>query len=224
MIPASFTEETARNHFLNTFEINFDRALRPLNLTDRRILQIVSQKLWKSTNVQRASNPYHSYESLFIEFFIGTSMVFRDHDGSFYQDLEHASEERTSSHYGRVGSEVQRHHRGSALPEVLFHRGMLPFAEGKIKGGIYWKKLPDDHRNNYDPIPAVWIQTENTPNGPKISDWFIHRWDFVIYFFLKEILKSDRPQIGPYKTIDGLRGKPDTNPVFVDELPLEETG
>lgn len=68
-----------------------------------------------------------------------------------------------------------------------------------------------------------WIQTERNPDGPKILDYIKHRlFDFVIYFFLKNIFKYDRPQVSRYTaravkdvgTVVG-RGRPDTNSIHL---------
>lgn len=209
--------ETAISQFKYEFSSIFNRRLKRLSPADEKTISLVSQKIWNSKMVQQSEDCYGVYKKCMTEFFIGTHIVFRDDDRSFFKALDEGSLERNSSHYGKVGSHKQRHIMGSALPETLFFKGHLGLCNGQIKAGKYWKHLPEEHKQQHTPIKVVWIQAENTPDGPNFFDWLYHRTiDFVVYFVLKNVLKSERPQIGPYTTKEGLRGLPDTSPLFIE--------
>ncbi|MFN4174427.1 MAG: hypothetical protein ACK4HV_04920, partial [Parachlamydiaceae bacterium] len=125
---------------------------------------------------------------------------------------------RKSSHYDK--NEKQKHIMGSLIPEALFHEGNFAYdkIKRKIVAGKYWEQLSPAEKKGKEKIRCFWIQAENTPDGPSLFDLFYHRTiDFVRYLFHKHVLKSERPQIGPYKKANGERGLPDYNPLFIQQ-------
>ncbi len=133
---------------------------------------------------------------------------------------------RISSHYGSIGSEKQHHIEGSLFPEWLFHHGDLAYLaedssilthEGKARYFDYFnqhqqQKLTSKHKKTL----FTWSQNENTPDGPRIGDLLWHRLvDVVYYWFLKNVLHSERPQVARYTSKELGRGRPDSKPIIV---------
>lgn len=203
--------EVALIIFMNNFTTYLNRRARAIVDRDKELLHVISAVYWKYSNGNR-----EIYDHWMTEFFVGTHKVIRDDDEFILKHLDAIA--RNSSHYDQ--GEKQRHIMGSLIPEALFHEGDFAYdkATRKIVGGKYWDQLSEDEKAGKDKIHCFWIQTENTPDGPNLFDLIYHRtWDFIRYLFYKHVLKSERPQIGPYMKANGERGLPDSNPMFIQQ-------
>lgn len=206
------THMEALLYFMGNFRVHLNRRARPINHDDSKLLRIISGVYWDYANGHQ-----ETYNRWLTEFFVGTHKVIRDDKGEIHELLRKKT--RKSSHY-RIG-EKQHHISGSLIPEALFHKGEFAYdpKSKTVIGGRYWKDLSAEEKNGKERIQAFWIQTENTPDGPHLFDYLYHRTvDFVRYLFYKHILRSDRPQIGPYKKANGDRGLPDHTPLFIQPL------
>lgn len=220
------SEAEARCRFSREFKSQFQCIPRGLLKREAILLDMISKRIWSSKNVQqKASNEkYGEYKKLMTEFYVGSHMLFEEKENeSVLKQLERSIREgienRVSSHYGKVGAETHRHIRGKQLPETLFYHGIFNLKGGKKKQvvpGIYAHGQKNSRVfSKSNQFKAFWIQTERTPDGPKFKNWLKHRSvDFLQYFFLKNVLKSKRPQIANYVGPWG-RGVPDSNPIIV---------
>jgi len=212
------SETEARCQFNMEFKEQFKHRPSRLEKNEALLLDVISKRIWDSKNVQEKpkEKQYEEYKRLMTEFYVGSHMLFEEADDeSILELLENqigpGVEPRFSSHYGKVGDEVQHHIMGKQLPELLFHHGIFKQKKERVIPGSYSKiDLPKDKQ-----FKAFWIQAERTPDGPSRLSWLKHRTvDFVHYFFLKKIAKSNRPQIAKYVGPFG-RGVPDSNPIIV---------
>lgn len=208
-VTESKCHEVALLFFMNNFNTYLNRRARPISDEDKQLLHVISDVYWKYSGGNK-----NIYNEWMTEFFVGTHKVIRDDDEFYLKHLEFIS--RNSSHY--KNGEQQRHIMGSLIPEALFHEGDFAYdlKTRTIVGGKYWSELSEAQKAGKEKIHCFWIQTENTPDGPGWLDLIYHRtWDFARYVFYKHLLKSDRPQIGPYKKANGDRGLPDHTPLFI---------
>jgi len=216
-LPAIETEEAAHSKFDANFRALFQVQPEMPTYSEREFIDFISRKIWDSRNVQKLDEKekYKAYEQLMTEFYSGSHMLFEENSKeSILKELKQKFGnqiiERFSSHYGAVGSETQHSFRGRQLPEILFHEGFFEIKDGKIIPAKYADSgIPEQNK-----FKAFWIQTEKTAERGDFSSWFWHRVDFVQYYFLKNIIKSDRPQIANYVGPLG-RGVPDTNPIII---------
>lgn len=207
----SKSHEVALLYFMSNFTTYLNRRARAIVDRDKELLHVISSVYWKYSNGNR-----DIYDNWMTEFFVGTHKVIRDDDELILKHLDAIA--RNSSHY--KNGETQRHIMGSLIPEALFHEGDFAYDKEtrNIVGGKYWDDLTPAQTAGKEKIHCFWLQTENTPDGPNLIDLIYHRtWDFVRYLFYKHVLKSERPQIGPYKKANGDRGLPDFNPMFIQQ-------
>lgn len=159
---------------------------------------------------------------------IGARVGGVDEQNAPYKKISDHLEWRDSSHYvEKVGDEKHLHIRGNCFSEMLMFRGDVGIQpngkitlheniEKKTKKAVYWKELSLEEQRNSIQMTATWRQKESYPDGPDWTSWTLHRTvDFLMYAFLKKVIKSERPQVAKYKLKDGSRGLPDTNPIII---------
>ncbi len=182
----------------------------------------VSKRIWSSANVQGAEDKYAAYADLMEEDAIGSHLLFEEggERPSLLAEIEAKAgselERRVSTHYGKVGDEIHKHIRGNLFSETLMFTGTIGIKEdGTVvtqhDKAAYWKE-----GKGVRAMRVTWRQRESYPDGPDWTSWTLHRTvDFLLYAFLKNVLKSPRPQVAKYTSVTKGRGLPDNTPVII---------
>ena len=232
--------------FMSEFQRRF--GVKPDAMKGAEIFDFIEmgRRVWESSNVQTQplDERYAKFAELMEEDAIGSHILIVEQPGTPtlfetvsqrvggiakpadpYTKISTKLEERVSSHYGKVGDEIHHHIRGNLFSEMLMHHGTVGFKERNVvlQGGkaAYWTQLNETEKAGAAETRVTWRQKESYPDGPDWKSWMLHRTvDFLLYAFLKNVAKVDRPQVAKHKLVHaegrtGVRGLPDTKPVVI---------